>query len=58
MKKVPETIELDENDIVDAINYWLQKLHSNDTKVYYEVEFKIGEVDLITAKATKLNDEE
>ena len=61
MKKVPETIELDQNDMADAINFWLQKVHSNETHVYYEVEFAVtGDLKnpVFMAKAMKYNDEQ
>lgn len=44
MKKIPETFELDEEDIKEAIEYWLNNTEYAD---YDEVNFKI------TFKATE-----
>ena len=39
MKKIPETFELDEDDIKEAIAYWLNGQHSDDSE--YDSDFDI-----------------
>lgn len=44
MKKIPTTFELDENDIREAIEYWLNNEHSDyGDSVSYTISFSVEE---------------
>jgi hypothetical protein len=44
MKKIPASIELDEDDIREAIEYWLNNEHNEDYDRAYIITFKVTEV--------------
>lgn len=47
MKKIPETFELDENDIKEAIAYWLNEGEHSDGEGYsydFDISLQVKEV--------------
>ncbi len=68
MKKIPEAFELTEEDITEAITFWLNEYHTDEAGNDFEVSFLVKEKvlnygggmqdattkNVITALATKL----
>lgn len=43
MKKIPTTYELNEDDIREAIEYWLNNEHNEDYDCNYTISFDVEE---------------
>lgn len=41
MKKIPETFNLDEDDLKEAITYWLNNEHNDDSEFDFDYDIKI-----------------